>query len=583
MSKMPAPTGPRRGGGIRKHQRRDRDGDLVMGATPAPRTTPKQSHSANLTELRVTGWTDKAEVQRVIQFLERHAAKRSSNASKNGPSNIIKRTRVFGDVLHIFVRSDDVAAFGKINGFSFASTHGSQKLSISGSGITSRDGASTEQATSSDGNKVEHMKQTIEVLRGFLSRRYDADAKLLNLSTITSDEEVRKLGMFETKSTQTKFIPVLMKLCDEQLPTAEAKRDAIHSITVSNNDLTNLTLVSDLSRVLPDTKNLDLSGNKIENTKDLWLWKNKFRRLEHLVLTNNPLETSQPNWEQEVIAWYPRLRLLNGREVRTEAQIALLDAPKQTPRPSNVNIWLDEGKVGENFLLEFFPGFDTDRNAALQKFYDNNSTFSLSVNARARGGAGNQHEKTPWDSYLPQSRNLKFISGKRTRFQRRSRGLDQIQKAWTAMPPTRHPPLGPPNYSMDCQPQPGVPDPSGQYPRGVTGLMITIHGEYEEHRTAKGADEVVRRAFDRTFVLGPGGPAGVRVVSDMLSLRAAGGTPAWVLKPKEEAMVAQVRQATKLKAEMAVECLKAGNWDMDAAAQIFNAQKDQLPPEAFDP
>lgn len=134
--------------------------------------------------------------------------------------------------------------------------------------------------------------------------------------------------------------------------------------------------------------------------------------------------------------------------------------------------------------------------------------------------------------------------------------------------------------------------------------MLIIHGEYEEHRTAKGANEIVRRAFDRTFTLGPGGPSGVRVVSDMCCLRAAGGVPAWIpqetttdvapaatsatapaapigLTPEQEAMVLQVHQGTKLTPEMAMQCLAAANWNLEQAAQLFHSQKDTLPPEAF--
>lgn len=373
-------------------------------------------------------------------------------------------------------------------------------------------------------------------------------------------------------------------------------------------DLPNLSVVRDMAVTLPHIKNLDLSNNNFSNTKDLLPWKNKLRDLDHLILSGNPLE-SQKGWEQEITGWFPRLRILNGQTVRTDAQIARLDAPKQTPIPSQATLWLDGDKVAQNFILEFFQCFDNDRNLIIQKYYDSTSTFTMSVNSQAKGGAGRQHDRTPWDSYLPQSRNLKFIHGKRARFSRKYRGQEQIQKAWSAIPPTRHPGLDTNKYTMDCQPQPGLPDPTGQYAGGVTGLMIIIHGEYEEHRTAKGANEIARRAFDRTFVLGPGGPSGVRVVSDMCSLRAAGGAPAWIptgatpqatqptpaaprsspqpppagLTPDQEAMVMHVHQATKLTLEMATQCLQAANWDINAAAEIFNAQKDSLPPDAFVP
>jgi nuclear RNA export factor len=569
-----------------------------MGAAPRVAATarhpPRSAHGGTLTELRVTGWTDDKEIPRLVQFLERHSSRRSPNTSRGGvPPNMVKRSKVVGDVLTIHVRPEDVVAFNKINGFSFTSTHGSQKLSIVGNGIRSR--SPNDSAPPSDkGSSAE----TIDMFKAFLERRYDANMKLLNLSNLAADEEVAKSGMYDTEARQKKLFPVLMTICDRQLKTKEAKEEAIHSVTLNGNGLSNLSVVKDLAFTLGHIKNLDLSNNNFASTMDLALWKNKFRGLEHLVLTGNPLETSQPGWEQEIIKWFPRLRLLNAVQVRTDAQIARLDMPKQTPLPCQNGLWLDGDKIAETFLVEFFQGFDNDRNALIHKYYDNTSTFSMNVNAKARGGAGNQHDRTPWDAYIPQSRNLKFVQSKRTRFNRKHRGPASIQTAWAQIPPTRHSGLETNKYSMDCQPQPGLPDPTGQY-SGLTGLMITIHGEYEEHRTAKGADEVVRRAFDRTIMLGPGGPTGIRVVSDMLCLRAAGGFSAWIPQgptevpapaalpaadmptPEQEAMIVQVCSATNLKREVAIQCLQAGNWNLEAAAALFTAQKDTLPPDSF--
>jgi nuclear RNA export factor len=602
------PAASRRGGGIRKHQqvRRDRDGDLVMGAAPRvtatkPYQKPQTGHARSLVELKVTGWTEASEVEKLTKFLDRHAAKRSTGGKSGGLAPaMIKRSRVNGDMLVLSVRPEDVPAFSKINGFSFPSAKGQQKLHISGPGVRSRSPTTDAAAsTSSNGSEVAEL---IELMKGFLNRRYTPSTKLLNLSSIADDEQINSAGMFASAARQSKFIPVLMTIIDQQLQTADAKRDAIESVTLSNNNLPNLNLMRDLAITLPHVKNLDLSNNKFADIKDIMPFKNKFRSLEHLVLTGNPLETKS-DLEQEMLRWYPRLRILNGKQVRSDAQIARLDAPKETPTPSYTALWLDDSsKIAEKFLIDYFQGFDSDRNALALKYYDQTSVFTMHVNARAKGGAGNQHDRTPWDSYLTQSRNLKFIHGKRTRFARKFRGTGEVIKAFSNLPPTRHPSLTTDKFSIDCQPQPGLPDPSGQYP-GVGGLMVIVHGEYEEHRTAKGADEIVRRAFDRTFTLGPGGPTGVRVVSDMLSLRPGGGIPAWIpqgpltlptstpspelpgapsgLTPDQEAMVLHVHQATKLTLDMAAQCLQAGNWDLDAAAQIFNTQKANLPAEAF--
>jgi len=67
---------------------------------------------------------------------------------------------------------------------------------------------------------------------------------------------------------------------------------------------------------------------------------------------------------------------------------------------------------------------------------------------------------------------------------------------------------------------PGLADPAGQSIHGVDGLILSIHGEFEELPSP--SLEKALRSFSRTFVLGPGSPGGppIRVVSDLLVLRA---------------------------------------------------------------
>ena len=53
--------------------------------------------------------------------------------------------------------------------------------------------------------------------------------------------------------------------------------------------------------------------------------------------------------------------------------------------------------------------------------------------------------------------------------------------------------------------------------------MVIVHGSFEEPAVG-GAHVTARRSFDRTFIIGPGaGLGGIRVISDVLSLRAYGG------------------------------------------------------------
>ncbi|KAK7191560.1 TAP domain-containing protein [Paraphaeosphaeria sporulosa] len=327
-----------RGGGIRKQRaKRDRDGDLVMGAAPRVATAARasgskprasrDSHTAPFTELKVTGWSDDKEVAKLLNFLERHAARRSQKVTKGAvPPKMVKRHSAAGTLLKIWVRPEDVPAFGKINGFTFTSAHGSQKLTITGPGIRSKSPNAMETSGDKDNATLKpETSETIELLKGFLSRRYQADEKLLNLSKIADDEEVAKSGMFSDVRTQKKFFPALMVVCDQTLKSAEEKREAIHSVTLSGNNLPNLDVVRDLSTTLPHIQNLDLSGNNFANIRVLKPWKQRFRSLQHLIV-----EIAEPGWEEELTSWFPKLRILNGQQVRPDPAPTLTE-PAATP------------------------------------------------------------------------------------------------------------------------------------------------------------------------------------------------------------------------------------------------------------
>lgn len=348
--KMAGPTASRpRNSGIRKHQqRRDRDGDLIMGAAPRvspARPSPRNANSsgprasstptAAFTELKVTGWTDDKEMNKLIGFLERHSSRRSPNASSKGstmPPKMIKRHRVSSsdNVLTIWIRPEDVTAFSKINGFTFTSVHGTQKLNIVGPGIRSKEpnANAAMDTTTGEGDRQDNSSSnaTRDLLRAFIERRYFVDEKLLNLSTIADDEEIAKSGMWKSAATQMKFFPALMIVCDGLLKTPEEKREKIHSVTLSGNNLPNLGVVRDLATTLPHIKNLDLSGNKFASIRDLKPWKNRFRNLEHLIV-----EVEQPGWEEELVSWFPKLRILNAHQVRPDPISPPAAAPAAAP------------------------------------------------------------------------------------------------------------------------------------------------------------------------------------------------------------------------------------------------------------
>ncbi|KAI9701660.1 MAG: nuclear mRNA export, poly(A)+RNA binding protein [Bogoriella megaspora] len=663
---MPVTTATRRGysnhgnrgnrGGISKHNkavRADRDGDVGMGTSQGSRTQPSRAgrggihsrqspaprptqstrgnnrHVAKKEQLlgalqrgnlriagqgrdqkpsgniRVTGWTKSTAstdsdggMSALISWLERRvniAIRKRTTSQKTTPPRSFKldsnKYHVKGDVLMISAHGTDASDLLHLDGFVFA-------------GINIKVEEVDEKREKPD-PASEETSNVRSMLQDFLSRRYDPNLKLLNLSEIGQDQELRDKHMFETASATMKFIPALMKICDEIFQSADQKKEAVKSISLASNDLDSLNMVQGLAPTFPDLLNLDLSNNKLPNLASILPWKKKFQLLEQLILRGNPLEQESPGYAEQLTTWFPNLRILNNIQIRTDEQIA---RQQQVAPPVLGPNFQDESGVGAHFIKSFFLAFDTNRQALAHEFYDENSSFSLTVNASAPREAGQQSffKRQDWDPYMKASRNLKKVSHLNTRMGRQFTGPTDILNCWQSLPVTQHPDLESQQdrWLLECQILPGIPDPSGNIATGVDGLIITAHGEYDEPCVSAGGAKITR-SFDRTFVLGPGGPSGVRVVSDMLTVRAYGGyagyKPANALEPAQQtnntsaappltlptlneeqsAMLAELARQTGMNLKYSQDCLEQSQWNFLAAMESFKAVQPNLGPEAF--
>lgn len=494
----------------------------------------------------------------------------------------------------ISVPAEDVGALVRISGYVWAGA--TVKIE--------RVGAGTEEP----GISTADLKAT---LQGVLERRYNADTKLLDLSALGQDADLQKQSIFEKKSTTQKFFPALMKVLEGAFDTPAEKDAAISSVSLANNELVDLTHVTTLSLTLPKLHNLDLSNNSLGKLSSLDNWRRRFFQLEHLVLSGNPIEQNEPEYPAEIMKWYPKLRLLNNIQVRTEEEVNSKATVTDLPFPVRTPLFQDQDGIAENFVRTFFAGFDSDRPALARHYYDDQSDFSYAVNTQApRDPAATGHtEKQEWDQYIKNSRNLKKIDHLPARTSRLFRGTQAISDAFASLPRTRHPDLATEarKWMIEAHIQPGVPDPSGNSPMGVDGFMIVVHGEYDE-LDSSGTQVTKKRSFDRTFIIGPGtGPSGVRVVNDMLTVRAYGGAqafepesvgedaqqqnvapadavpqlPAGLTVEVAEQMVAELQKQTGMNVQFSKDCLEAAGWDFAKGMETFASVKGNLGPEAF--
>lgn len=442
-------------------------------------------------------------------------------------------------------------------------------------------------------------------LTAVLSRRYDHSLKLLDLSNLGTDQELVSIGMFSTTARESKLVPALMRVLDSFFTTAEEKAEAILSISLASNALTSTASVTALAQTLPALKNLDLSNNQLKNLNALKGWRWKFRDLDHLILSGNPLETEVPSYKVDILKWYPSLRILNNEQVRSSDEAKDV-SQNMMPIPIAAPSFRDDATIGENFVKSFFPAYDSDRVALINAYYDATSTFSLSINVSAPRGPETAGHKVPnWDGYIKRSRNLVKVTHLPAKMSRVYTGTENIQQCWLTLPSTRHPNLlaAPEKWCIECNAIPGLADPSGQSPGGVGGLIVNVHGEFFEVDVSAGSPPS-RRSFDRTFVLGPGAAAGsVRVVCDTLVLRAWSGSQAWntgatAAPPQQrtypiqvprgfgapvpgkgeeqvrnEVLAVELSTKTGMTLNYSGECLKQNNWTIEGALVSFEQVK----------
>ncbi|CAK7207659.1 nuclear mRNA export, poly(A)+RNA binding protein [Sporothrix eucalyptigena] len=619
------------GGGIRKRgagAKVDRNGDVIMGNNPAAKPEARKGvnstrggrggsravASAEQKIKRHLGASGEASLAKRISELPRkkfsnmanrkvfkivglQQSKAASNADRGerGLLDFIERksanmgrglkiikSRLDSDfVLSVMVDQEDAEELLKLNNFVFAGA----KLTVT----------EDPQGWSGQGSaKPKLSQETMErksQLQQVLATRYDAGAKLLNLSRLGEDPVLIGMGYLEDKDRAEKTFKVLMAICDETFPTADAKRDAVISVSLANNNIDWVGQVYDLAETFPGIKNLDLSGNQFKQLKSMNRWRGRFRNLETLLMMGNPVETEDPNYKAELMQWFPKLMNLSNIQVRTPEQVAAEEAARAAARPVPIpqygSDFRDASGISEAFLTQFIQLYDSDRAQVAATFYDNASQFSLSVTTQTPRDSDTP--VLPWAAYLRYSRNLTKITSRSARVQRLVKGAPMIKELWATLPQTRHPNLTTElhKYIVDCHPLPGIMDPTNQSPTGVDGLLLTLHGEFEEIDPA--SSKVGKRSFTRTFVLGPAAPGGqtaFRVVSDMLSLRAHQPIPdqssnSSSEQEQKQAMIAELSKQTNMTPQYSEMCLAEASWKFDDAVAKFQELRPNLGPEVF--
>lgn len=518
----------------------------------------------------------------------------------------IGKNVVDGDFVWISVKKDDASDVLRLSGFTYAGA----VLTI------------TETDEKMPNPEVERMSQSALELKknmtAVLAKRYDAEQRLLDLSALGADNTLVGMGTFDSQSTAQKAFQVLMQIVGLQYKRPDEKKEALQAVSLARNDIVDVEQVFTLANALPDLKRLDLSGNNIETLSKMSKWRYRFKHLEELHLTGNPI-TSQPNYVLELLQWFPSLQNLNGQQVRSMEEVAAsLKALEPTPIPQfPSNLRDGNNNIAPQFLQAFFALFDTDRARLAAEFYDDDSMFSLAV-------IPNSGRNLPWRSYMKFSRNIhNFNSRNPQLLQRLFSGGSQIADLWKALPATRHPSIEQTDqWLVDGHTFSNLADPSGQG-ESAMGLIIIVNGRFEEADTA--TNTFGTRTFTRTFVLGPSKPGNpppqhvYRVISDQMTLHDWTASPPPATPPQltvesqapiptvpihpiispipvpsppvgalvpdgnmKAQLIQELSKLTGMTLEYSELCLSgAANWNFDLALQAFEEQKPNLPSTAF--
>ncbi|KAH7035088.1 uncharacterized protein B0I36DRAFT_346930 [Microdochium trichocladiopsis] len=528
-------------------------------------------------------------LRELLTFIERKA----TTVGKVSRQVRVKKSQLKDDFVHITASKEDAEEILKLNGFGWAGTN----LTITTTTDSPLDGSTTQMSSTA--------LEVKEQLKGVLSVRYNVEAKLLDLGNLGQDPILSQMGFFAGESSPEKMFRALMAICDGIFKTAQAKRESVVSISLAGNNIDDVLQVMSLTDTFPDVINLDLSKNAIKDIKALQKWRHRLRHMETLLLNDNPIETTNPGYVQEITGWFPKLQNLSNQQVRSPEQVAAEQAAtRPSPIPQNGADFRDINRIGEGFITEFIQMYDTNRPTLAAKYYDDQSVFSLAVNTNAPHAPDVQ--PPTWSAYLKFSRNHSKITHASARYQRLFVGAHLIQEAWKQLPLTRHPDIATQfdKYIIDCHPIHGLADPSGQSPLGVDGMTMTIHGELDDQEPT--SKKEAKRSFSRTFILGPGAPGQnpIRVISDMLSMKvynplptaaADAGTqaptaaitaPVTQIPPastdaEKEQFIMELCKRTNMVPEYSRFCLETANWNFDQALVIFAEKKAQLPQEAF--
>ncbi|XP_050438937.1 nuclear RNA export factor 1-like isoform X2 [Adelges cooleyi] len=335
-----------------------------------------------------------------------------------------------------------------------------------------------------------------------MSTRYNPNTRSIDLSRFHSSQIFVDNQMF-VPLNQPAFLLAALNLIAQQ-----TKYD-MYGLSLENNYIYLGEGLIWIRRLFPDLKILDLSGNKLNDVKDLQELSGF--TIEVLNLSRNPVSDKEDKerYRREIQQLFPLITKLDDYElpcrysaiVGTKLKMPInlgnsyaIPAEHNPEQPNPVAVLVDA------FLAQYYERYDNQVSKQLvAEAYHENATFSMSSCFLSEKSKGNLMQ------YLPESRNLfklsEMNSSKRSRFIHK--GRENIINFLEKLPKTKHD-LG--SFTVD------VPLANSAM------VQIVVNGAFaEEYIDNK---KLTLRSFSRIFAITPVGN-GWSIISDMLFITAA--------------------------------------------------------------
>jgi len=434
----------------------------------------------------------------------------------------------------------------------------------------------------------DRLKQARRAIEAFVTRHYDTDIRMLDLSNLSAYIPDVPLINFNSKQFAVLLDSILAVSCPDIL-----------TLVLNQNKISNLSAVA---YVLQQSRlkiiNISLDSNAISNFDELLALKNC--DLRELVLLNNPIsdDLDELNYKLEVVKRLPNLEMLDMHKIKQG------DTHPITQLPPINGSYFDNPTfktLAEAFLKKYFDAYDSARDS-LVGAYSDQALFSLThiPNSQPLRRDGTSFRRGKFGAYDPLDRNLMNNPSLDTKTKTMKTGPTHIVGTIIDLPQTKHDYS---SFTIDC-----FASEIGTFQM----LNVFVHGTFQETVSKS------KRCFSRVFLMAPtpgdakheGWP--VVIINDQLYVRHYTQRKAKPLPPKlpaqsaaadvqdlttllsiitttpaeeqkQKELIKKMSETTNMNLHYSKECLVLNEWSLERAHANFKSlmEQNRIPQEFF--